>query len=382
MCPTFTLYDDAAIGKRATSLIGECVIVLTPRHRGPHPHPRRGRDHPLHRRADDPVARGAGRRHPQGRQGRHRLASRTPSAATSGQEQIAEILKNVAEVDRAAQRDREGEPRRRPRRRSTTSTRITGDARPQIAEILQNVKQVTEDVRKMTAAGRRRASRAASPARSAAPSSASTAPAPSLESALAHADNVAGAHRPRRGHHRPAHQGRDAHQRGRGRRRGRRRSRRRHRPRADGRRPAHRLQLPRQHHQELRRAPPPARRGQVLLDRARQRPARQDEHRSRPTSTRRTPTTRAHYRETITSTTQRLPLLVPVRQAHRPVHRPLRHQGVDRRHRPRHAPPRTTASSSGRTSSASARSCRPAGASRSATSSSASCGCSAASTTS
>ena len=43
MNPEFPLYDDAAIGRRATSLIGESIIVLAPGTEGI-PGSRRGRD--------------------------------------------------------------------------------------------------------------------------------------------------------------------------------------------------------------------------------------------------------------------------------------------------------------------------------------------------
>src|SRR4029079_18263386 len=46
---------------------------------------------------------------------------------------------------------------------------------------------------------------------------------------------------------------------------------------ADDRGPPQRLQLPREHHQELRRAPAPAARRQVLPHPADQRPSRKDE---------------------------------------------------------------------------------------------------------
>ena len=63
-----------------------------------------------------------------------------------------------------------------------------------------------------------------------------------------------GPHRPRRGDHRQADEGRAARQRGAGRRRGRQRLRAEHHAPADHRGPAQRLQLPREHHQELRRS--------------------------------------------------------------------------------------------------------------------------------
>ena len=128
-----------------------------------------------------------------------------------------------------------------------------------------------------------------------------------------------------------------------------------HRAPADDRRPAQRLQLPREHHQELRRASPPAARGQVLRHRAHQRPARQHELHADTTSTRRTRTQPAHYRTITTTTTDAFRFSLQFAQAARAVHRPLRHQGVDGRHRPRHPPPQRPLRDRATTSSASAR---------------------------
>ena len=102
--------------------------------------------------------------------------------------------------------------------------------------------------------------------------------------------------------------------------------------------PAQRLQLPREHHQELRRAPPPAARGQVL---------RSSSSSTTRAASRRSPTRRRHDEPERARALPRrsrrrrpgVPLLAAVRQAHGPVHGPLRDQGVDRRHRARHPPP-------------------------------------------
>ncbi len=150
MRPEFPLYDDAAVGKRATSLIGESIIVLTP---GTEGRPRIPDEGEITHYIDEPTI--------QSLEGQISDILKDVKAVTQslkstvgsdrGQEQIAQILKNVAEVteqlNAAVKENREGV-----RAVVNNVNGITGDSRPQIAEILQNIKQVTEDVRKMTAA--------------------------------------------------------------------------------------------------------------------------------------------------------------------------------------------------------------------------------------
>jgi phospholipid/cholesterol/gamma-HCH transport system substrate-binding protein len=192
MRPEFVLYEDAAVGKRATSLIGESLIVLA---NGTEGRPRIPDEGEITHYMDEPTI--------QSIQGQIADILKDVKTVTNslketvgsnkGQEQIAQILKNVAEVteqlNEAVKENRAGL-----KGVISNVNSITGDSRPQIAEILQNIKQVTEDVRKMT----------------------STVPAPgpdgkkppggelretverinrasaSLESTLAHADVVAG----------------------------------------------------------------------------------------------------------------------------------------------------------------------------------------------
>jgi ABC-type transporter Mla subunit MlaD len=80
MNPEVPLFDDAAIGKRATSLIGEYYVVLIPGHAGPTAASPTAARSPPARRADAPVPPGADRRHLEGREGASPTASRTPSA--------------------------------------------------------------------------------------------------------------------------------------------------------------------------------------------------------------------------------------------------------------------------------------------------------------
>jgi phospholipid/cholesterol/gamma-HCH transport system substrate-binding protein len=185
MRPEFPLYEDAAIGKRASSLIGESLVVLTPGTEGRPQIPNEGE---VSHYIDEPTI--------QSLQGQ--IAEilkdvktvtgtlKTTVGSDQGQEQIAAILKNLADVTEqlngTVRENREGV-----RQVINNVNSITGDSRPQIAEILKNVKQVTDDIRKLTTTGDaegrpgeirstvERVSRASA----------------SLESALAHADSIA-----------------------------------------------------------------------------------------------------------------------------------------------------------------------------------------------
>jgi len=187
MRPEFPLYEDAAIGKRATSLIGESIIVLTP---GTEGRTRIPDDGEVTHYIDEPTI--------QSLEGQISDILKDVKAVTQslkstvgsdrGQDQIAQILKNVAEVteqlNAAVKENREGV-------RSVVNNvnGITGDSRPQIAEILLNIKQVTDDVRKMTAS--------AGPGEGAKPGDLKSTvervnrASASLESALGHANTVA-----------------------------------------------------------------------------------------------------------------------------------------------------------------------------------------------
>jgi phospholipid/cholesterol/gamma-HCH transport system substrate-binding protein len=150
MRPEYPLYEDAAVGKRATSLIGESIIILAP---GTEGRPRIPDEGEVTHYIDEPTI--------QSLEGQIADILKDVKAVTNslketvgsdrGQEQIAQILKNVAEateqLNGAIKENRAGV-----RGVVDNVNAITGDARPQLAEILQNIKQVTEDVRKMTAA--------------------------------------------------------------------------------------------------------------------------------------------------------------------------------------------------------------------------------------
>jgi phospholipid/cholesterol/gamma-HCH transport system substrate-binding protein len=150
MRPDFPLFEDAAVGKRATSLIGESIIVLAPGTEGRTRIPDEGE---VTHYIDEPTI--------QSLEGQISDILKDVKAVTQslkstvgsdkGQEQIAQILKNIAEVTEQLN-ETVKENRAGVRGIINNVNAISGDARPQLAEILQNIKQVTEDVRKMTAA--------------------------------------------------------------------------------------------------------------------------------------------------------------------------------------------------------------------------------------
>lgn len=187
MNPDFPLYVDAAIGRRATSLIGESIIVLAPGTEGSDRIPNEGE---ITHYMEEPTV--------QSIEGQVAdilkdvktvtVTLRNTVGSDRGQEQIEKILKNVAE---ATEQLNETIKENRAGVNSIVNNvnGITGDSRPQIAEILANVKQVTEDVRKLTAA--------AGPTPEGKPGDLRSTiervnrASASLESTLAHADNVA-----------------------------------------------------------------------------------------------------------------------------------------------------------------------------------------------
>ena len=190
MRPEFPLYDDAAIGRRATSLIGESIIVLAPGTEGMERIPNEGE---IKRFLEEPDI--------QSIQGQIADILKDVKAVTGtlkntvgsdrGQDQIDKILKNLAEVTEALNQAVK-ENRAGVKGVIDNVNGIAGDSRPQIAEILANVKQVTDDVRKMTGvAGGGRDGRDAKPGELRSTIERVNRASASLESTLAHADAVA-----------------------------------------------------------------------------------------------------------------------------------------------------------------------------------------------
>jgi phospholipid/cholesterol/gamma-HCH transport system substrate-binding protein len=151
MRPEYPLYEDAAIGKRASSLIGESLVVLAPGTEGRPQIPNEGE---ITHYIEEPTI--------QSLQGQiadilKDVKSVTETLKTTvgsdrGQEQIADILKNLAgvteQLNETVKENREGV-----KQVINNVNNITGESRPQIAEILRNVRQVTDDIRNFTTSG-------------------------------------------------------------------------------------------------------------------------------------------------------------------------------------------------------------------------------------
>ncbi|MFO0549566.1 MAG: MlaD family protein [Polyangiaceae bacterium] len=189
MQPGVKLWRDAAIGKRSSSLIGEYYIVLTPGTETDNPAEDLLKDgDQIKNYIDEPSI--------QSLQGQiadilkdvkavtEKLASTVGSDA--GEKQIAAILKNLAEVTEQLN-ETVKENREAVKGTLANVNAITGNAKPQVADILENIKQVSEDIRQMTG-------RAADGGKSGEIRSTLERvdrAAASLESALGHADNIA-----------------------------------------------------------------------------------------------------------------------------------------------------------------------------------------------
>jgi len=186
MFPTSPLYDDAAIGKRATSLIGEYYIVLSPGTEGYPQIPDRGQ---IKRYIDEPTI--------QSLQGQVSEILRDVKTVTEslkgsvgsdqGKDQLEKILKNLAEVTEALN-DTVKENRTAVRDTITNINAITANSQPNINAILDNLRQVTNDVRKMTGTA---SGEGGKPGELRSAASRIDKATTSLESALSHADNVA-----------------------------------------------------------------------------------------------------------------------------------------------------------------------------------------------
>ena len=191
MRPEFPLYEDAAVGRRATSLIGESIIVLVP---GTEGRPRIPDEGEVTHYIEEPTIQSLETQIADILKDVKAVTQSLKSTVGSdrGQDQIAQILKNIAEVTEQLN-ETVKENRAGVRQVINNVNSITGDSRPQITEILQNIKQVTDDVKKMTAAappGKDGKDGAPGELRSTVEriNRASA----SLESTLAHADVVAG----------------------------------------------------------------------------------------------------------------------------------------------------------------------------------------------
>lgn len=189
MKPEFALFVDAAIAKRATSLIGESLIVLAPGTEGREQIPNEGE---ITHFMDEPTIQSL-----QGQVSEILKDVKTVTGALKntvgndkGQEQIAAILKNLADVTEQLN-ETVKENRAGVREVIRNVNGITGDSRPQIADILKNVKQVSDDVRKMTATGDGTPGAGGKPGDIKSTMESVNRASKSLESALTHADVIA-----------------------------------------------------------------------------------------------------------------------------------------------------------------------------------------------
>lgn len=150
MRPEYALYEDAAIGRRAASLIGEYYVVLTPGTEGRPRIPDGGQVKNLIPEASIENL-------------QERLQEilgdvkavtgtlRKTVGSDTGEKQIAEILENLAEVtEELAETVKEN--RGAVRQTINNINTITAQSQPNIDAILKNIRQVTEDVKEMTAA--------------------------------------------------------------------------------------------------------------------------------------------------------------------------------------------------------------------------------------
>lgn len=186
MNPDVPLYLDAAIGKKATSLIGENYIILTPGTEGYARIPDHGE---ITHYITEPTLESL---QAQVKEILTDVKDVTDSLAKSvgtdeGQEQMAATLKNLAEVTEAlnetVKENREGL-----RQTINTVNNITQASQPQIAAILENVKVATDDVRKLTASSDAAGGK---PGELKSTVERVNRASQSLESALLHADNIA-----------------------------------------------------------------------------------------------------------------------------------------------------------------------------------------------
>jgi phospholipid/cholesterol/gamma-HCH transport system substrate-binding protein len=188
MKPDVALYEDASVGRRATSLIGESIIVLAPGTKGRTQIPDGGQ---IRYYIDEPTIESLQAQVSDILKDVKEVTETLKNTVGSddGQAQIQKILKNLADVTEQLN-DTVKENREAVKGTIDNINTITGQSRPEIAAILQNVRQVTEDVRKMTSSGE-------APGAGGQPGEVKSAvervnrAAANLEKTMQHADNIA-----------------------------------------------------------------------------------------------------------------------------------------------------------------------------------------------
>lgn len=186
MNPDTPLFEDAAIGKRASSLIGENFIVLTPGTEGQPQIPDRGQV--THYIQEPSIEQLQGQVSDILKDVKSVTESLRGSVGTdTGKDQLEKILKNLAEVTEQLN-ETVKENRNAVKDTITNINNITNQSQPNINAILGNLRQVTDDVRKMTGATTGEGGKPGELRNAAARIDKATT---SLESALQHADAVA-----------------------------------------------------------------------------------------------------------------------------------------------------------------------------------------------
>ncbi len=152
MKPEFPLYDDAAIGKRATSFIGEYFIVLAPGTEG------------LPRIADGGQIKNLMVEvNFDSLQGQIKdilvdvkditKSIRETIGTDQGQKKLEGILQNLAEMTEALNKTVQ-ENRQTVKETLENARQITANTAPELKEILANIKQVTAEIKELTSKGK------------------------------------------------------------------------------------------------------------------------------------------------------------------------------------------------------------------------------------
>jgi phospholipid/cholesterol/gamma-HCH transport system substrate-binding protein len=186
MKPAFVLYEDAAIGKRATSLIGEYYIVLSPGTKGRPALPDKGQITRLMEDASIESIQVQIKDILTDVKGVTATLKQTVGSNV-GQERIERILKNLAETTEQLNETIK-ENRRTVRETLVNVQRITAESRPDLATILANIRDVTKDIKELTGKGKQAGEPSGELRSSLERVNRASA---DLESLLKHADNVA-----------------------------------------------------------------------------------------------------------------------------------------------------------------------------------------------
>ncbi|MFP6683825.1 MAG: MlaD family protein [Polyangiaceae bacterium] len=189
MMPEHVLYEDAAVGKKSTSLIGEYLIALTPGTTGKKRIPDGGQIRNLIRGASIESLQVQVRDILLDVKSVTETLSKTVGG-DKGEDRIEAILRNLAEVTQQLNATVK-ENRATVRATLDNVSAITAQSRPELAAILSNIKAITADLKQLTGRGET-GSDGAKPAGSLRSTIERVNRASAtLESVLKHADNIA-----------------------------------------------------------------------------------------------------------------------------------------------------------------------------------------------